>query len=248
MLKIAICDDNQHELDQLNRFVNNYKLLHPSLEIESKTFLSFEILNAELEKGNQYHLFLLDILTSDKISGIDFARFIRSNGNQSAVIFISHSKDFALDAFSVDAVQYIIKPINSEIFYAALDKAVVTMKLQSANSIAISTSDGIITIYYHSIVYIECVRHFVHFHLSDSTIASTKTLRQSFTSYINILLEDERFLRTHHSYVINKQYISKLNPHNFQLYGGHIIPIAKSRIREVKNNYLNYIDQKIDSF
>ena len=249
MLKIAICDDNQRELEHLYHLVNNYKLFHPSLEIELHSFASMETLYEQmdkLDKWSQYDLFLLDILTSGKMSGIDFARFIRSNGNQSAVIFISHSKDFALDAFSVDAVQYIVKPVGCEVLYTALDKAIVTMKLQTANSFAISTQNGIVNIYYHNVVYIECVKHFVHFHLSDNTIASTKTLRQSFSNYIEPIMEDERFIRTHHSYVINIQYIRKLNTHNFQLYGGHTIPIAKSKLGEVKNSYMNYIDKKTE--
>ncbi len=244
-MNIAICDDSPKELENLERLVGAYQRRHPSLEIEVSRFSSVQELAEELENGEVYQLFLLDILMPG-CTGIEFAQTLRQAGGQQAFIFVSVSREYALEAFSVDAMQYVLKPVEETALFAAIDKAVHAMQIEMAKSLAISTQAGIKTIYYHNIVFVECAGHFVHFHLTDQTSLCSKTLRQSFASYVAPLLADSRFVRTHHSFVVNKQHVQKLSQREFLLSGDHVVPIARDKFADVKASYLNFVDRRTE--
>lgn len=244
-MNIAICDDNQKELEHLCSLVREYQRRHPSLEIQAERFPSMQALAAQMENGSEYQLFLLDILMPG-CTGIEFAQSVRQGGGQGAFIFVSASREYALDAFSVDAMQYILKPVEGPPLFAAMDKAMRALRTETAKSMAVSTQEGIKTIHYHNIVFVECAGHFVHFHLTDGTNLCSKTLRQSFASYVAPLLADERFVRTHHSFVVNKQHVLKLSQREFLLSGDYLVPISRDKFADVKASYLNFVDRRTE--
>lgn len=242
-MRIAICDDDEQELRQIEQLLRNYINCHPSADMEMESFLSIDELSRR--QPGRYQLLLLDVLMPQR-NGIDFVQSLRASGGTEAVIFITSSMDFALEAFSVNAVQYLLKPVGNDAFTAAMDKVLLTYEKQRVGSIAVSTRDGIRNLYYHNIVFIECARHFAYFHLSDLSTVCSRTLRQSFVSYIAPLLNDERFIHVHHSFVVNKQYIIRLNQRNLAVHGGQTVPISKERLTDVKREYLNYIDRNAE--
>lgn len=238
-MKIAICDDNLQELHHLVQLIEQYKLRSPSLEIEAEHFISIEQLLKQAT--DKYDLLILDILMP-QINGLEYVRALRTSGCQAAVIFVTSSPDFALDAFSVNATQYLMKPLHAETLYQALDTIIASLQLKKASSIVVSSPQGLKTLYYHNIKFVECTRHLAYFHLSDNSVVCSRTLRQSFLTYIAPILTDPRFIQPHYSFCINKDYVTKLNQKNFELHGGHIVPISKDRFTKVKADYLNYLD------
>lgn len=241
-LRIAICDDDEMELCQLLAAVHEYNECHPAMEINIDSFLSIDDLS-NLPSG-RYDVLLLDILMP-QMSGIDYMRLLREAGGCELVIFITASPEFALDAFAVNATQYLLKPITTASLFAALDKAFSLLRERArAGSFAVSTQYGVRNLYFHNIVLVECARHLTYFHMADGSTVCSKTLRQSFVSYISPLLLDDRFVHTHHSFIVNKDYVVKLNQRDFELYGGHIAPISKDRLADVKSSYLRYLDNQ----
>lgn len=240
-MNIALCDDNKQELELLYGMMQMYKERYPALAIEIDKFTSVDELLKEPQ--GHYQLYVMDILMP-QMTGIEFARMLRAGGNNAALIFVTLSPDFALEAYAVNAVQYLLKPVTQESLFEVLDTVLPTVERRHADSIVVSTQEGIKNIYYHNIVFVECVRHFAYFHLADQSTICSRTLRQNFVSYIAPLLADKRFVHPHHSFCVNKEYVTKLNPRDFELFGGHIVPIAKDRFAEVKSNYLNYLDSR----
>lgn len=68
-------------------------------------------------------LFFLDIYMPG-ISGIEFAQEIRKNGIEVPIVFLTISKDHALEAFGVGATQYLIKPFPKQSLFRALDEVI----------------------------------------------------------------------------------------------------------------------------
>lgn len=247
MFKVALCDDNEYELENLNQMIQNYKTRSAAIDIQIDKFSSVTELIRKLKTGYYYDIFLLDVIMPE-MTGIDLARHIRSYTYQSVIIFVTSSKDFALDAYSVDAIQYLLKPIAPAALFSAFDKAYMLSKIQNAKSIAVNTKNGVENIYYHNIIFLECRSHCVYFYLVDGSIIHTKTLRQSFTDYTAPFLMDNRFLRSHQSFVLNTQHIVKLKSKEIEMTNGILIPIAKNKLHEVKNKYMNYIDSLLPDF
>ena len=86
----------------------------------------------DLVREEQYmpDLVLMDIYMPKKI-GIKAAKELRDMGNTSRIIFLTMSKEYALDAFSVDAVQYLIKPISEDILFPLLDRFLKEAELRT---------------------------------------------------------------------------------------------------------------------
>ena len=63
-------------------------------------------------------------------TGIDIGSLIRRTGGQSVIIYITSSDEFALEAYHVRAVRYLLKPIKAELFFEALDYALSYAEVQ----------------------------------------------------------------------------------------------------------------------
>jgi two-component SAPR family response regulator len=72
-------------------------------------------------------------------NGIDIGNQIRRAGCNNAIIYITTSDDFALDAYSVHAVRYLLKPISEHSFFEALDYALSYAEVQKSPTYAIKT-------------------------------------------------------------------------------------------------------------
>lgn len=233
-MKIAILDEREPDRQLLRETLCAYGRMHPSLELETVCFSNAQRLRQYPQEA--FDLLLLEAVPSS--GGMELARALRAAGCQTPLIFVSASQEGALEAFELEALQYLRKPLKPQALYRALDAVLAAGPQDWGNRFAVSTQDGLVNLYYHNIAYVECVRHLAFFHLADQSVVCSRTLRQSFVSYIAPLLADERFLHPHHSYCVNRSFAYRLGPRSMELYGGHVIPVAKERVADIKKRYL----------
>ncbi len=122
MYLIALCDDEEADLDKTEQMLRSYGREHPGTELIMERFLNADsLLNRIREKNYRPDLIFMDIYMSDK-SGIDAAKELRAMGNRGRLIFLTTSREHALDAFGVEALQYLVKPITEEMLFSVLDR------------------------------------------------------------------------------------------------------------------------------
>ena len=111
-MRIAVCEDDKADLHLLQKELD---LLGQELPVETKIdyYTSGEALTEAVGRNVHYDLFLLDIYL-DGMDGIETARAIRRMLPEMQVAFLTSARDFALDAFDLNAIHYLIKPINIE--------------------------------------------------------------------------------------------------------------------------------------
>lgn len=110
MLQIAICDDNIDELSNMVQLINQYRTSR-NFSCEYAVFPNgFELIST-LEKGKLFDIYCLDIIMPG-FTGIDVAKEIRCFDKNAPIIFFTSSPDFALESYSVKAINYILKPIS----------------------------------------------------------------------------------------------------------------------------------------
>jgi len=116
MLNILIVDDEQPARDRLRRLVEAL----PGFEIKGEAASAAEALERirELEPD----VLLLDI-SMPGMDGMSLARALQRGGSSPAVVFCTAYQDQALNAFEVEAVDYLVKPVRSERLESALEKA-----------------------------------------------------------------------------------------------------------------------------
>lgn len=100
-------------------------------------------------------LMLMDIYMPEKL-GIEAARELRDMGSQSRIIFLTTSREHALEAFRVDASQYLVKPILEKQLFQVMDKLLRVMEEERKKFLLLRTGGGF-NAYQSGILYI--VRH-----------------------------------------------------------------------------------------
>ena len=155
-------------------------------------------------KDNSVDLIFLDI-EMPEINGIEFARTIP---DKTLVIFTTAYSEYAMDSYEVDAVDYLVKPIEPERFRKAVNKAIQYHGLwENAESEGIDTEDDFIfvksdrryfKVYYSDILYIEGLKNYVVIHTEKK-----KIMTKIYLSTINELLPLKIFLRINKSYIVN---------------------------------------------
>lgn len=242
MIRAIIIDD-----EPLARsIVREYLADHPNIEIVQECNDGFEGLKAVQQYQPQ--LLFLDI-QMPKINGFEMLELIEQ---KPSVIFTTAFDEFAIRAFETHAVDYLLKPFSKERFDRALEKffnqAPTQIKhteamLQTASElpaqqerIVVKTGGKIKIIPVNDVLYLEAADDYVKVWTAEGNFLKNKTL-----SFFEQALPLQQFVRTHRSYLVNVQEITRIDPYEKEnhiaiLRSGARIPVSKSgygRLREV---------------
>ncbi|MCD8270179.1 MAG: LytTR family DNA-binding domain-containing protein [Parabacteroides sp.] len=165
------------------------------------------------------------------VNGLEFARMIPAD---TLVIFVTAYAEYALDSYEVDAIDYLVKPIEIERFRRAVIKAHTYHTLlkadHSRNSIESVTADHIFVkaerryfkIQFKNILFIEGLKDYVVIQTSDQRIVTKMNLKS-----IHEMLPKDTFLRTNKSYIVNSDYIDSFDNNDIFI-GKYEISIGNS--------------------
>lgn len=114
---IAVCDDQTEELKDLTELLGAWET-DRGTPVRVKSFRSAaELLDAA--RHERFTLYLLDIMMPG-LNGMDAAREIRGFDKAADIIFLTSSPGFAYDSYSVQALEYLLKPIRAKTLYPIL--------------------------------------------------------------------------------------------------------------------------------
>lgn len=236
MLQIAVCDDNIDELSNMAQLISQYRA-SKHLNCEYAAFANgFDLISA-LEKGKRFDIYCLDIIMPG-FTGIDVAKEIRTFDKTAPILFFTSSTEFALESYSVKAINYILKPITKEKLFFIFDEMLEQIKVEKKDdAIIVKSNEGIQKILISNLVFAEVMGRKVFYHLlSGKAIECT----ESFSHVCDNLLKYRRFIKTHRSYIVNMQYIDTIEDHQVILQTFSSVPIAQGKAREIKQKYLPY--------
>lgn len=219
MIKAIAVDDESFALEVIKSHASRV----PFLELEA-TFTD-AVLGLEYLKNNAVDLIFLDINMPD-ISGIDMAALVPK---ETLVVFTTAYSDYAVKGFELDALDYLLKPFNLSRFLKACQKAQEWIDLKPKNELAylfVKTSEGQIRVDFSDLLYCESQGNYVTFQLADQRILSRMTL-----SEVERLLPSH-FIRTHRSFLANKEKVSKAERHQLHL-NGFKVPVSSSYLDQV---------------
>ncbi|MCF6168251.1 LytTR family DNA-binding domain-containing protein [Lutibacter sp.] len=184
--------------------------------------------------ANKIDLIFLDI-NMPEISGLSFAKAINKNIN---VIFTTAYREYAVDGFNLQAIDYLLKPISFERLLQAVNKFLgenMSFKVENtsviiqekSNFIFVRSDRKMIKINFSEINYIESFSDYIKIHLSDKIIITRETITN-----IEAKLPKNDFMRIHRSYIVS---ISKINSftNEFIEVKNKAIPISRSYKKEV---------------
>lgn len=236
MLQIAVCDDNVDELSNMIQLLNQYRTSN-NLNCDYTVFPNGFDLIAAIEKGKRFDIYCLDIIMPG-FMGIDVAKEIRSFDKATPILFLTSSTEFALESYSVKAINYVLKPITKEKFFLTFDEIIEQIKAEKdKDAIIVKSSEGIQKILISNLTYVEVIGRNVLYHLRSGKVIECT---ESFSSVCDNLMKYGCFVKPHRSYLVNMQYVDTIDNHQITLQTLSTVPIAQGKAREIKQQYLNY--------
>ncbi|RCR66703.1 LytR/AlgR family response regulator transcription factor [Larkinella punicea] len=199
----------------------------PNLKVVASCANALEA-KAELQK-QAIDILFLDI-NMPVLNGISFLKTLK---NQPQVIFTTAYKEYAVDAFELSAIDYLLKPFSLERFIVAVDKALErlqpnpviipeTIEKNTEDYLFIKTDGKIYKIFYSDLLYAEASGNYTKIITTQNTILPGMT----FSSFEE-LLPKSRFLRVHRSFLVNKSKITHIEG-NRVFIGKNEIPIGSN--------------------
>ncbi|MCM1257657.1 MAG: LytTR family DNA-binding domain-containing protein [Roseburia sp.] len=239
-MTVVVCDDSIEDLTELERLLTKYRETNPNTKFEIKPFYEAVELYQKIQEKNFADIYILDMIMSEK-TGIDIGTLIRKSGKESVIIYITSSDGFAMEAYGVHAVRYLLKPVNEKQFFEALDYACSLTKPEREIMYLIKTKNGPIAVPYSQIEYIEHYSRILHIGLADGEHLKSIFIRKSFYDNIREIAQDRRFIQPHQSFLANMSYVSKLTQDSMIMKSGKNIPVSRKRAAEVKKEYLLFV-------
>jgi two-component system, LytTR family, response regulator len=243
MKKIILIDD-----EPLARgLVLEYLQTHENIEVVAECNDGFEGIKAITK--HQPDLIFLDI-QMPKINGFEMLEVL---DHKPAVIFTTAFDEYAIKAFETNAIDYLLKPFSKERFDAAFNKwqAANLNNVHSAkniqslldspsqqpnedNRIVVKNGSDISIVPMNEVIYIEAYDDYVKIFTKDSYFLKKKTMQ-----YYESMLSPKQFFRTHRSFIINLQALTKIEPLEKNTYlaflkNGKKIPLSRSGYLKLK--------------
>lgn len=232
MYRFAVCDDVAKEREQLKSALD--VVMHERRESFSlEEYSSADAFLTEMgEERDGFDLIFLDIFM-DGTTGMEAARRLRSEGCRTPMVFLTTSADFAVESYEVEASGYLLKPLSEEKLALAIDRV-----LAAPRSRKIDLRSGRETVYAElaDISYVESEAYRLVVHLTDGSTIETREKLDS----LEKRLGDPRFLRCHHSYLVNMDCISRSGA-DFSLSTGETVPIRVRSRRQTVEKYQQYV-------
>lgn len=229
---LAICDDIEKDRITIKSMINRYLDEH-RLYAKIYCFSSGEefLQHADIK----FDAVFMDIFM-DKINGIDAA--IQYSRNECRFIFITTSPDHSLDAFSVNAAHYLLKPVTYEGIREAMCRCFPEPNVKSY--IYIKQKKLTIPVLQSSIMYIDVLDNTLTLHTLDGNIRTRMTLTSVYK-----MLDRSEFLRPQRSFIVNMSFIDSISTNSLILTDGTEISISRDRKSDVASAYETYLFRKI---
>lgn len=241
MIKSVIIDNETKSRKTLRNFLQKYcKNVEVLGEADSVSS------GIDLIKTEHPELVFLDIEMTD---GTGFKLLESFDDIQFSVIFVTAYSAYAIKAFKISAIAYILKPINPQELIEAVEKyqketglkgihhklEVLLGNQSSVKKIAFPTSEGIELVKLNQIVHCEADDNYTSiFLVNDKRILVSKTIKEYDT-----MLSDFGFFRIHQSHLVNLDYISKFNKND----GGYVVLENGKKLPVSRRNKQEFLEK-----
>jgi DNA-binding LytR/AlgR family response regulator len=212
MLKAIAIDDEPMALEVIKAHAKKVTFL----DLQETFVSAMEAL--DFLKKNPCDMVFLDINMPD-ITGLDFSQLLPKN---TAIIFTTAYSQYPVDAFNINALDYLLKPIDFSRFMKACQKAYESINEEAPKIPYLFVKDGydLVRVSIENILFVESKGNYLTFKESDKKTVTRMTM----TEAIEMLPKSE-FFRVHKSFVINLNHVKKIERHQVWV-GAEAVPIA----------------------
>ncbi len=234
-MNIAICDDQKNELENINRIVSDYAKIHSELFIKINCFSNPLDMLDDISKNGVPDIALLDICMPG-ILGTEIAKEIQSRGEDNTdIIFLTTSSDFAVEAFALHVNDYLTKPFTKERLTDTLDRVIDRRKKRLF--VPVTCGREIHRIDLYQVLYMESKNHNVEIYLKSAKSIKTHT---TLADMKNLFHNITGFIPVGASYIVNLRCVQSILQTELIMINGQSIPIPRRLRNDVKEQYFDF--------
>ena len=239
-MKIAVIDDSIRDRQMICEYLHTFFHIHyGSLSLSVQVFESGEdFLHAFLP--DIFDMIFIDLYMSG-MSGLETARLVRDADSAVTIIFITASRDFAVEGYKVRAAGYLVKPFSYEEFtevLLSLDSGIWKKK----HFLSVLCGSDEVHIFITDIIYCDIFGHYVQIHTTKQGIKRT---RMTFSALLPLLEPYPEFLLCFRGCIINLNQVRAVNDLSFVMSDNSHIPIRKKELDKLKKIYTQFLFEKV---
>ena len=232
-MKIAICDDNLNIVDEVKNLLDEYAL-SKNLSLDISTFNNGQ---AVLESDERFNIAILDV-EMPGCNGIELGKILREKNRHIVLMYITSHKKYLDEALNLNAARFFEKPIDSKRFYDGLDNALKRID-NTTIKFFLKEDNASVRINANDIIYVEIEPIG---HRKTKVVTKEKTyISSNKIAFWEEHLISSLFVKTHKSYIINMEYITKYENNTLQLDGKYNIPISRNYQSSVHKAFIRYM-------
>ena len=219
MKNVAIIEDESESAEILKEFILRYErergvVLNVVRYSDAADFIA--------EYRTEYSVIFMDI-QMPRSNGMDAAGEIRKLDKAVSIVFITNLVQYAQRGYEVDAVGFLVKPIDYFTFAMVFAKAIDISFMNEERSLVLNIPGGLYRVSTDKLKYVEIIRHRLYYHLVDDVIEMTGVL-----SEVEKELSGFGFLRCNNCYLVNPKFIVKVKGLEVVV-GGESLQISRAR-------------------
>ena len=231
MIRIAIVEDEPTERDRIKVYLE---------EIAQEDQSQFDIeqyssgMAFVMSGMKDYDLVLMDI-DMPNLNGIETAKALRKVDQSATLIFVTNMAQYAISGYEVNAVDFILKPVNRYSFAIKIKRAISRTAKKNDNAIQIKMDGSIFLVHMYQIMYLEVDGHYVIFHTTQGDYKEYTTLKLA-----QKRINSSHFVQCNQSFLINMKYIESVSRESVTV-GGTVIYISRKMKTEFMNAVLDFL-------
>ncbi|HKL99779.1 MAG TPA: LytTR family DNA-binding domain-containing protein [Mobilitalea sp.] len=200
--------------------------------IQAEVFTSSESFLFRYAEDKIFDILLMDI-EMGAMDGVTMAKQVRLDNEAVQIIFITGYPDYIAEGYEVAAINYLMKPVNKDKLFSALDRAVVNIR-KSSRVILLPLDGEVLRLPIDNIQYVETFSHSV----AIVTNIEIYEIKKSLTEMIKLLGND--VIRCHRSYLVGLRFISRISKTEVILDDGKVLPLSRSAAPVVHRAFISY--------
>ena len=230
-LRAAIVEDEKPSREKLLGFLRRYGEEN-QVEISAAEFGDGEEIVSSYRPV--YDVVFLDI-EMPHLDGMKTAELIREKDDRVILVFITNVARYAVKGYEVQALDYILKPLNYDAFAAKMNRIVRMATRREEKSIVINTGADLRRVPVSRILYVEVLRHQIVYHMDGENLTVRGSLKDA-----EELLEGCSFEKCNSCYLVNLRHVRGIRDGD-ALVGNDALQISRARKKGFMQAVASYV-------
>ena len=230
---IAVCDDTKADAEKIK-----FSLMDIADDLEIVWFDTGTKLIESIKSGSFYSLVFQDIYLETE-SGMDIARAVKELSPDTQMIFVTTSLDHAVDAFKVQAVDYLVKPCSETEIVKAFARVNMRLNRKETAPVVLNVGKEIHVFYTEKVIRIESDRHYTIIYQQN---------RKSDRVHINFTdaakLFGENYIEVRRGVLVNPNYIERISGTDIIISDGSVYKLPKAKKDSIVADYTGFLMKK----